>query len=352
MGDDQVLVVKKGRAGLLTLNRPAALNALSSAMLDSMSVALADWARDPEIYAVVLDAADGRAFCAGGDLRELRTHGLEDLARARAFLRQEYSYNWQLEMFTKPHLALINGLVFGGGVGVSLYGTHRVAGENYAFAMPETAIGFFPDVGTSRLFGHMPGAIGLYLSLTGRRIGPADALYLGLVTHVIKSGHFPAIKQAMSEGEPIDQVLDGLHEAPEGGEMKRLRSWIEAVFSASTIGEIITRATALGDETRGWSLAVLEELQRHSPTSLHVAMELWKRGRDLSLRRALELEYLVAANVLEEQDFFEGIRAVLIDKDRAPRWQPATIGEVKKNDVDRLFANRHEPLGLPERLTA
>jgi enoyl-CoA hydratase len=349
MSDDQVIVVKHGRAGLMTLNRPAALNALSSAMFDVMGQALEQWARDPQIYAVVLDAAGERAFCAGGDLRELRAHGLQDLGVARAFLRQEYGYDWQLECYTKPHVALINGLVLGGGVGISLYGTHRVAGEGYAFGMPETAVGFFPDIGASRLFGRMPGAIGLYLALTGRSLGAADAYQLGLVTHCIAAAHFPAIKQALSEGEPVDQVLDALHRDPGKGELNRWRQYIDAIFSASTLPEILARATGFGSATGGWSLAVVEELRRKSPTALHVAHQLWRRGSQLSLRGALELEYRVAANMLEHNDFFEGIRALLVDKDKSPRWQPADIEAVGDRDIEQLFANRHEDFHLAQR---
>ncbi len=349
MGDKHLLVKKNNRAGLLTLNRPGALNALSYEMFGELASTLADWQEDPEIYGVVLESAADKVFCAGGDIREVHERGQQDPKLAGAFLRREYEYNWQLDLFTKPHISLINGLVLGGGVGISLYGTHRVAGPKFSLAMPETAIGFIPDIGASWFLGHLPYATGLYLALTGRSINRADAHQLGLVTHIIDEKHYPDIKQAIGEGQPVDSLLDELHNDPGKGELPRLAGWIEAVFSASTLEEIFERAKALGDKSDGWSLRVLEELRAKSPTSLHLALRLWKKGRTMSLRAALQMEYGVVCNLLRQQDFYEGIRALIIDKDKSPQWNPENIADVSKTRLAALFENNWGQLNLPAR---
>ena len=349
MGDKHLLVKKNNRAGLLTLNRPKSLNALSYEMFGQLSEALERWQDDPEIYGVVLDGVGEKVFCAGGDIREVYERGQKDVKLACEFLRREYEYNWQLDRFTKPHISLMNGLTLGGGVGISLYGTHRVAGENFSLAMPETAIGFIPDIGSSWFLGHLPYSMGLYLALTGRSINRSDTYELGLVTHTIDEKHFSTIKQAISEGQPVDTLLDDLQKSPGKGELKKLASWIEAVFSASTLDEIFKRAKALGDQSDGWSLKVLEELREKSPTSLHLALRLWKKGRRSNLRAALQQEYGVVCNLLRQEDFYEGIRAMIVDKDKTPRWNPEAIDDVSKTRIEALFENRWGELDLPRR---
>ncbi len=349
MGDKHLLVKKNNRAGLLTLNRPRALNALSYEMFGQLSKALEQWQDDPEIYGVVLDSAAGNVFCAGGDIREVHERGQQDSKLAAAFLCREYEYNWQLDRFTKPHISLMNGLVLGGGVGISLYGTHRVAGTNFSLAMPETAIGFIPDIGASWFLGHLPYSTGLYLALTGRSINRADALKLGLVTHCIDEKHFGDIKRAIGEGQPVDTLLDELHQPPGKGDLPKLASWIEAVFSASTLDEIFVRAKALQDKSDGWSVRVLDELKEKSPTSLHLALRLWKKGRKMNLQSALQMEYGVVCNLLRQQDFYEGIRAMILDKDKSPQWQPDAIGDVSTTRLEALFENNWGELNLPDR---
>lgn len=354
MSDEQVLVNRCDRAGLLCLNRPEALNALTSDMFERLSGALTEWREAAEIYAVVLESSSPRAFCAGGDVRRVAETVREDPGAAAAFLHREYNYNWQLDNFAKPHVSLMNGMVLGGGAGVSIYGTHRVAGENFSFGMPETIIGFVPDVGGSWFLGHMPGSVGLYLGLTGRSIKRADAYDLGLVTHIIDSHRFDEIKQALCDAEPVDPLLDDMDQPPERDELelKNLRSWIEAVFSASTLPEIFERAEKLEDETDGWSRQVLEELQARSPSSLYLTMQLWKRGRELNLSGALQQEYQVICNLIRENDFYEGIRAALIDKDRNPQWSPGSVSELDTAALDRYFSVGNYDLGLSERTTS
>ncbi len=180
-------------------------------------------------------------------------------------------------------------------------------------------------------------------------MGRADAYELGLVTHTIDEKHFPAIKQAISEGQPVDTLLDDLQSDPGAGELKRRSGWIEAVFSASTLDEIFERAEALGEKSDGWSITVLDELRKKSPTSLHLALKLWRKGRSVNLRKALQMEYGVVCNLLRREDFYEGVRAVLIDKDKSPQWSPNEIGDLSKTLLEALFENNWGELDLPAR---
>src|SRR5262245_64741329 len=236
---NELLILDEGAAGRVTLNRPARRNALNTAMRGEIAAALPRWVRDPNIYAVVVASAVSGVFCAGGDLRELVRWGGSAMAEAKSSLAAEYALNWRLECFTKPTISLIDGLVVGSGVGISLYGTHRVAGENYRFAMPETQIGLFPDDGVCHAFARMPHHIGTYLALTGRAIGPADAYHLGLVTHCIPAGEFAAIAAAIADAEPVDQVLDSRHQPPGPGAMAGYSEVIARCFCGDSVEEIV-----------------------------------------------------------------------------------------------------------------
>ncbi len=211
--ENEVVLSEHGRAAFVRLNRPKALNAVTLGMIRALESSYHRWAKAPHIYGVVMEA-EGKAFSAGGDIRTLHRWANESPEEADRYYAEEYQHDWTLERFRKPHVALIDGVMMGGGIGISLYGTHRVAGENLRFAMPETGIGFFPDIGGSWFLPRMPGMIGLYLGLTGNIIGRADAYYLGVATHCVPAEKFEAVKAAMADGEPIDQVLDALHEHP------------------------------------------------------------------------------------------------------------------------------------------
>src|SRR5262247_2400791 len=238
---NEIVIGHEGAAGLVTLQRGHRRNALSTAMRAKIAEALPRWVRDPNIYAVVVASQVERTFCAGGDLRELADWGCRARARAHASLAAEYALNWRLECFTKPTVSLIDGLVVGSGVGISLYGTHRVAGENYRFAMPETQIGLFPDDGVCHAFARMPHHIGTYLALTGRAIGPADAYHLGLATHVIPAREFAAVAAAIADAEPVDQVLDSRHQPPGPGDLQPITEIVARCFGAATVEDIIAR---------------------------------------------------------------------------------------------------------------
>ena len=335
---NEIIIAQEGAAGCITLNRPQRRNALSTAMRGQIAEALPRWVRDPNIYAVVIASAAQAAFCAGGDLRELATWGRTSKPKARASLAAEYALNWRLECFTKPTISLIDGLVVGSGVGISLYGTHRVAGTNYRFAMPETQIGLFPDDGVGHAFARMPHHLGMYLALTGRAIGPADAYHLGLVTHVITANEFAAIRTAIAEAEPVDAVLDGRHRPPGPGDLQEVAPVVARCFGADTVEEIIARLGEERGRQAAWADAVARDLLRRSPTSLKLTHRHLRQARAVDLRATLVENYRIAHQCLEGADFYEGVRAVVIDKDAAASWQPARLEDVTETLLAPYFA--------------
>ncbi len=327
------------RAGLVILNRPKALNALSLDMIREMETRFHSWAKNPHIYGVIQRAHDDGAFCAGGDVKAI--YNLRDTDRQAGirFYREEYQHNWTLQRFIKPTVSLINGICMGGGAGISVHGTHRIAAEGYKFAMPETAIGLFPDVGGSHFLPRVPGRIGLYMGLTGAIIGPADGYRLGLATHCISADKFDAIQAAMREAEPIDPVLDDLHEDPGEGELTRLRPAIDRCFAPGSVEDILVRLESETGETADWGRETAETLRRCSPTSLKLTLRLYEEGARLNnLKESLKLEFRCAVRCLQANDHYEGVRAKMVDKDNHPRWQPARLEDVTDAMIDAYLA--------------
>lgn len=345
-----VKVARTGAATVLTLDRAAALNAVSTDMRNVVAATLAKAARDPDIYAVILKAAGDKVFCAGGDLRELVGLVVTDTPAAYRSLAEEYALNWRLECFSKPHVALINGLVVGSGVGLSLYGTHRVAGPGYQFAMPETAIGLCPDDGVMHAFSRMPGGVGAYLALTGRRIDRADAFALGLVTHCVPIAAFKDIESRLAQAEPVDRVLDGLHQDPGPPPLGGMRAVIDRCFSAPTVAAILARLDAEQGDLRPWAQAVQAELKKRAPVSIVVTLRHLKATKAMDLRQTLMMDYRLAVRCLQAPDFAEGVRAALIDKDGAPCWVPKRLEDITPGMIDRYFQGDAEnELVLPTR---
>jgi len=334
-----ILIEKRGRCGLVTQNRPKALNALTYDMIAQMEERYIDWAGDADVYGVVLQSAPGPAFCSGGDLKAL--YEWRQAGKTATILDKyasEYQHNWTLDRFTKPHVSLMNGVVFGGGVGISLYGTHKVAGENYRFAMPEVAIGFFPDVGASYFLPRMPGQIGLYLALTGDQIDRADAYALELLTHCIDADEFDAIRTAMCEADPIDPVLDGRHVDPGPSALLQMRQAIDRHFSAGSVEEILASLESATGPQAEWARETAQKIRQHSPLSLKVAYRQVRRNGSPSLEDALELEGRIARHFLIGEELYEGIRARLIDKDKSPKWPSASLEDVSEETVEACFA--------------
>ncbi len=356
-----LIVEKRGALAELTLNRPKVLNALNDEMRAALLPLLPEFASDSETYAVVLRSTSPRAFCAGGDVRELTSLGRADPAKAAASVGQEYFLNWALDCFTKPTVSLIDGMVMGSGVGLMLYGTHRVAGAGFTFAMPETAIGLFPDVGACSVLAKLPGHMGRYIGLTGRTIGRQTAYRLGIATHCIAATQFDQIRDGLAEADTVDPILDGLHVDPgasEGAEgfddgLAGRDSLIEDVFGGTSVAGMF-RALEFqaksGSADAAWCAEVLRDLQSRAPLSLLVTLRHLDACRSHKLQQVLMHDYRLAVHFLAGHDFYEGVRALLIDKDNKPAWQHGGINEVSPEEIDDYFAEPVVPdLDLPDR---
>lgn len=338
-GDEEVKAEITGSLALVTLARPKALNALTRAMRAKLSQQLWSFARDPQVYAVAIQSESPRAFSSGSDVREVLQITRAEMASGAKTFAEEYALNWQCECFSKPTVPLINGMVMGGGVGITQYGTHRVAGEGYTFAMPETQIGLFPDVGACHVLARLPDEIGMYLGLTGRRIGRADAYALGLVTHCIESDRFDDIKAQLADTWPVDTVLDERHRDPGPGELAPLREVIGRCFSGASVEGIVAALAAVTGPHRDWAQAVVAELRQKSPLSLKITHRHIREARTRDLKQTLEADYRIAVRILKANgDFYEGVRAALIDKDGQPRWQPSRLEDVTEAMVAAYFA--------------
>jgi enoyl-CoA hydratase len=302
-----ILFETRGALGLITLNRPKALNALTHGMCIGMLKMLGEWAQDDAIRSVAIRGAGERAFCAGGDIRSMAESSRDGTPAAARFLRDEYQLNALIGAYPKPYVALTHGVVMGGGAGVSVHGRYRLADENLAFAMPETGIGFMPDVGASFFLSRCPDETGLYLGLTGTRIGLGDALTLGLITHsVAQSDHAALIER------------------------------VGTIFAASSVEAVLERLDRDGSD---FSVRTARLIRTRSPASLKLTFRLLRDGKSLSLNECLKMEYRVGSRRVMSADFREGVRAVLIDKDGAPRWTPDRLADVKEPDIAGYFAS-------------
>jgi enoyl-CoA hydratase/carnithine racemase len=329
---------EQDRAGIVTLNRPSRLNALDREMFEALTEQYKLWAPNPHIYGVLMQSTHPTVFCGGGDLKTVHDWNEQGALDAiRAFYRAAYTHVWTLEKFIRPNVPLINGLAFGGGIGITLYGTHCVAGEGYKFAMPQVAIGFLPDIGGTYFLSRLEAHTGHYLALTGRVIGPADAYRLRLISHYIPSAHFHVIKDALSDNHPIDRLLDGLHRDPGEGELARRTPVIDHIFSAPTVEEILERLDAERGHEEDWAKAVASDMRKKSPTSLKIALAQMQRGKALSLADALRLEFRLASQLVARPDFAEGVKTRIAERGREPRWQPADVAEVDDKEIETLF---------------
>jgi enoyl-CoA hydratase len=290
-----------------------------------------------------MQSAHPSVFCSGGDLKVLQEWGEQGARQAiREFYRAAYSHVWVLEKFIRPNVPLINGLCLGGGIGISLYGTHCVAGEGYRFGMPQVGIGFLPDIGGTYFLPRLLGRTGLYLALTGHLIGPADAYRQRLVSHFIPAAHFHVIKDALADNHPIDRLLDGLHRDPGEGELVRHTPLIDRAFAAPSVEAILEALDAEDGADAAFAHDTAAEIRKKSPTSLKIAFAQMRRGKSLNLTSALKLEFRLASHVIGSHDYREGIAARIAGKGRAPEWQPATLEAVDDAAIDRLFTTPAE----------
>lgn len=340
----KVRIERRGALVQIVLDRPKALNAFDDEMRGALANEIPRVARNPDVYIVSLSSTSPRAFCAGGDVRALAVAARTNMEVARSYFAAEYRLDWLLDCFSKPTVSFIEGICMGSGAGLTSYNTHRVAGEGYTWAMPETAIGLFPDVGVSSLLARMPWPIGLYLGLTGRSIGRADGHWLGLATHCIPAAKFDDIRARLADVEPVDAILDTLHEAPGVGPLQQERAVIEDHFSEGSVSAILARLERASGTASAWAQDTLAKLRQRSPMSLAITDRHIRACRTLDLRETLIQDYRLAWRCLEANDFSEGVRALLVDKDNAPRWSHARVEEVSEAEVAAYF----DPLGAAD----
>ncbi|MFV6029206.1 enoyl-CoA hydratase/isomerase family protein [Streptomyces sp. NPDC056264] len=338
-----VLVGTEGRTGRLILNRPRALNALTHPMVLRIEEALTAWRDDPAVEAVVISGAGERGLCAGGDIRAIHADARAGGSASADFWRDEYRLNALIARYPKPYVALMDGIVMGGGVGVSAHGTVRIVTERSRVAMPETGIGFVPDVGGTYLLALAPGELGTHLALTGAPVGAADALLCGLADHFVPSERLDRLLADLARTSVHDALAGHVDQAPLG-ELAAHREWIDHCYAAGTVEAIVDRLLGSGVPAAKEAAATLTS---KSPTALKVTLTSLRRARSLGpLERVLEQEYRVSCAALTSPDLVEGIRAQVIDKDRDPRWSPARLTAVTDEDVARYFT----PLGADREL--
>ncbi|MET0182358.1 MAG: enoyl-CoA hydratase/isomerase family protein [Caulobacterales bacterium] len=337
---DIVSSVESG-VGRLTLNRPAALHALTHDMCAAMIDALLAWRADPSVKIILIDHAGERGFCAGGDIRMLADSGKSDGAAGRAFFHAEYRLNHLLMVYGKPIVALIDGVTMGGGVGISLPAQFRVSTERTTFSMPESGIGLFPDVGGGWHLPRLPGKLGLWLALTGARLKAADCVEAGLATHFVTSARLAEVRALVSAAGGAAALRDGLdklHESP-GAPIEltaERRALIDELFSGARVEDIFAALAAHPSE---WAQAQLSTLKTKCPMTLKVSYRQLAAGAQCaSFAENMKMEYRLGARIILRPDFHEGVRAVIIDKDNAPRWSPSDIKEIEAADLDAFFA--------------
>jgi enoyl-CoA hydratase len=337
--DPHIKSEKRGALGLLTLDRPQALNALTHGMIAAITARLTEWAGDGAIRCVAIRGEGDRAFCAGGDIRAVQQAVVAGTDEGAALLRDEYCMNALIGAYPKPYIALLHGIVMGGGAGVSLHGRTRLADASLSFAMPETGIGFIPDVGGSHFLSRCPEEMGMYLGLTGASIGLSDALDLGLMTHAVAAKDFEAVIASLAEGEGVDKAIAPFVRKAKPGALHAHRRHIATIFSAPSVEAILERLDRDGSDFARHSAQLI---RTRSPTSLKLVFRQLREGRRLGLEQCLAMEYRLALRVLQSHDFREGVRAALVDKDKSPQWQPSSLAGV--GDLDAFFA----PLGKRE----
>ena len=337
MTESEVLTRVESGVGHITLNRPKALHALNRAMCEAMIEALLAWRSDDAVRSVLIDHAGERGFCAGGDIRMIAESGAGDASEAKSFFMVEYRLNHLMFDYPKPITAIVDGIVMGGGVGISEPADVRIATERTTYAMPETGIGLFPDVGGGWFLPRLPGQTGVWLALTGARLKAADTVFLGIHTHYLPADSLEAFRfiLAADPAYPID-VADGLEADPGEAPVEAHLAAIDRLFAFDTVEEIFAALEADGSD---WAAAQLAALKTKSPQSLKVTLRQLRLGANQpSFAANMALEFALGGRVVRTHDFQEGVRAVVVDKDNAPNWSPAELSGVSEADLDRLFA--------------
>ncbi len=333
-----VVVRREGALGHLTLNRPAAYNALTLGMVRTVDAALDLWEDDPQVALLLIDGAGDRAFCAGGDIRalyEASRAGLRD--PLSDFFRLEYRLNARIARYRKPIVTAMHGMTMGGGIGLGAHASHRVVTERSVLAMPEVKIGFAPDVGGTYLLSRAPGELGAHLALTGGRLGPADALLCGLADVHVPAERLHELRIALARCRSADDVracLAQVGTAPAPGELEAARGWIDRCYGFDAVEDILDALEAAPEPA---ARAAAAEIAGNAPTSLKVTLQALRDARLLGLEDCLDREFRISLSITARPDFVEGVRAAIVDKDREPRWRPARLSDVGRHDVLRHF---------------
>ncbi|XP_077584491.1 3-hydroxyisobutyryl-CoA hydrolase, mitochondrial [Stigmatopora nigra] len=344
--EPEVLLEKVGRAGVITMNRPKVLNALNLTMIRSIYPQLKEWETDNDTDLVIIKGSGGKAFCAGGDIRAITEAGKVGDPLAKVFFREEYILNHAIGTCKKPFIALIDGITMGGGVGLSVHGRFRVATEKTTFAMPETAIGLFPDVGGGYFLPRLRGKLGLFLALTGFRLKGRDVHGAGIATHFVDSKKMLDLEKELVElrspsAENICGVLNSFQkESSLGCEkpfiLEEHLPDIDRLFTSSSMEGLMQNLKVDGSD---FARKQVETLSKMSPTSLKMTFKQLQLGATLSLREVLVMEYRLSQACMRGQDFYEGVRAVLVDKDQNPKWKPSTLEDVTDQSIDECFSS-------------
>jgi enoyl-CoA hydratase len=350
MMNEEVLFTQEGHLGCITLNRSSALNALTLPMIMALQKQLELWKEDNTIHAVILRAAPGNAFCAGGDVRWLYYSERGKDSEQMQFFWHEYRLNHFIHQFGKPYISLMDGITMGGGVGISMHGSHPVASERFIFAMPETSIGFFPDIGASHLLAHCPGFLGIYLGLTGNRLGPQDAMKAGLVKQIISSEQMQQMVNelitmdlSIDAHTQVDQCLKAYARPHSNEELSLIKPLIDVCFSHPTVEMI---RASLRSHDGAWAESVDNTLGQKSPLSLKITLSQLQKAKGLSLAECLKMDFDLVGHFMNASDFYEGVRALLIEKDKNPHWNPSRLDLITESMVVNYFERSSQGLEL------
>lgn len=340
--DNEIVFTQRGGVAHILLNRPKALNALTNEMCQALLPQLQTWQADPAVKTLVITGAGEKAFCSGGDVVSLYKDRIAGGKLALVFWHKEYQMNAQIKHFGKPYIALLDGYVMGGGVGVSIHGSHRVVTDRTTFAMPETFIGLFPDVGGTYFLPRLPGAVGTYLGLSGRRLKAADCIALGLAQHYVPHGRVHELERALEAAvthADVTRIIEGFAQPAGDAPINAQRAEIDRHFGKDSVEEVFD---SLAADRGPWAAELLAQLRKYSPLAMKVTFKQIRMGRDMAFDDCMRLEWRIASRMAPGgdmgHDFYEGVRALLVDKDNAPRWRPATLAEVTDSMVDAYFA--------------
>lgn len=334
---EEIFFEIRGNAGIITLNRPQFLNAVTHDQIIRLRATLEQWRELPEVKHVIIGANGEKAFSAGGDV--LHVYEARDRVDSEllTFFRDEYALNSYIKHYPKPYIAMINGIVMGGGVGISIHGRFRIGGERMVFAMPEVGIGFFPDVGGTFLLSRMPNNLGVYCALTGARLKLADATYAGIISHPVMATKFPEIQEELTKTDDVEKILKNYCIDVGSGELSARLRVIENILGKESISEITSALSNVEEVHKVWAEETLATLKKHSPTSIEIALEQMKRGTTLDFNDCMKLEFRVVSQMLRGNEFFEGIRALLIDKDNQPKWRNYNSDAEKRDAIEKYF---------------